>query len=134
MFQLSNVDEIIKPNKRIFRKTQILNHIHKLFKLMPPIFRRTLVVLLFVIVTKLCIVYRTYYPKDGRSLICSFGEGRLGNQLSAFATLYAFSQSYGYSHVVLNSQGNNHIHKFKKICSAATFQFGHVLCFITLSG
>ena len=110
MFQLSNMDEIIKTNKRTLRKNPLLNQIHKLFKLMPPIFKRTLVVLLFVIVTKICIVYRTYYPKDGRSLVCSFGEGRLGNQLSAFATLYAFSQSYGYSHVVLNSQEQNHIH------------------------
>eukprot|EP00088_Acartia_fossae_P051445 TRINITY_DN5778_c0_g1_i5.p1 TRINITY_DN5778_c0_g1~~TRINITY_DN5778_c0_g1_i5.p1 ORF type:complete len:361 (-),score=37.89 TRINITY_DN5778_c0_g1_i5:655-1737(-) len=57
-----------------------------------------------LLATHYMVILKTYLPGNKRSLMCSFGEGRLGNQLSAFATIFAYSQQYGYTHVMLAAQ------------------------------
>jgi len=43
-------------------------------------------------------------PTTHPSVLCSFGEGRLGNQLSSLATMISFSDQYGMKAVVTKSQ------------------------------
>jgi len=49
-------------------------------------------------------VWRLQLPDRSPSIICSFGTGRLGNQMSSFASLYAFSRLHGYKNLVTKNQ------------------------------
>jgi len=46
-------------------------------------------------------------PADHPSILCSFGEGRLGNQLSSLASMISFSEQYGMKAVVTRSQATH---------------------------
>jgi len=61
-----------------------------------------LVLLLFIRL----VLYMWYLdiPAAHPSVLCSFGEGRLGNQLSSLATMISFSDQYGMKAVVTRSQ------------------------------
>lgn len=77
-----------------------------------------ILLLVIVIITLLYYVSehlsdKVYFPPNKRSLLCSFGEGRLGNQISAFASIFAFSHEYGYRHTILESQLEMLMHYFK---------------------
>jgi hypothetical protein len=66
-------------------------------------------ILIFGVITLSLIVRYYHYPPKIHSLMCSFGGGRLGNQMSAFAPIYSYSQLYGYTHVVSSAQEINHV-------------------------
>merc|ERR1719350_2492413 len=43
-------------------------------------------------------------PPNEPSFLCSFGKGRLGNQMSSLATMYSFARKYGLHPVVTQEQ------------------------------
>jgi len=51
-------------------------------------------------------VWRLHLPPSNPSVIASFGNGRLGNQMSSFASLYAFSKLYSFKQLATKKQGD----------------------------
>jgi len=61
-----------------------------------------------LLITRL-VLYLWYLdlPADHPSILCSFGEGRLGNQLSSLASMISFSEQYGMKAVVTRYQATH---------------------------
>lgn len=53
-----------------------------------------IMILLLILIKIFLYLWYLYLPQGHPSIICSFGQGRLGNQLSSLATLLSFSQKF----------------------------------------
>eukprot|EP00092_Neocalanus_flemingeri_P034291 GFUD01037291.1.p1 GENE.GFUD01037291.1~~GFUD01037291.1.p1 ORF type:complete len:422 (-),score=59.72 GFUD01037291.1:46-1311(-) len=59
----------------------------------------------FLFLARVCLFFWfVSLPPEGASLLCSFGKGRLGNQMSSLATMYSFSRKYGMRPFVTEDQ------------------------------
>ncbi|XP_023323360.1 galactoside 2-alpha-L-fucosyltransferase 2 [Eurytemora carolleeae] len=52
-------------------------------------------------------------PPSSPSILCSFGKGRLGNQMSSFASILSLSKLYGYKAVVTEEQSSLLLYYFE---------------------